>query len=143
MSHSTARAYLDEVFAPLLPEEWKWIPYQRNLDALESVTVVWKQSTLSRLREAPIGTVLVEGTITILSPHQDVERAEEDLDEAVLDLVLAIDSLPALAWSGATKVSLNDTFFGYDLTVSTTVTAPTSPPAPDPEPDPEPDLPEE
>lgn len=119
----SVRTWLDTNLAPLFPEGWRWVPYQRNTDSLDAVTVQWKQSRILPLSEAPMGVLRVEGTVTVMSPRTDVERAEEELDEAIVDLLAAIDALAGLAWTEATKVVVNDGGnFGWDISVWTTAT---------------------
>lgn len=139
------RSWLDDNFAPLLPEGWRWVPYQRNVDALDATTVIWKQSRILPLDAAPLGAVRVEGTLTVATPHSDIERAEQALDDAVTELCSALDGLDGIAWTEATKVSLGESGpLGYDIQVWTTATPePDVDPAPDPEPDDEPDITEE
>lgn len=139
------RGWLDENLAPLLPAGWRWVPEQRNLDTLDAVTVIWKQSRIMPLDAAPLGAVRVEGTLTVATPHTDIARAEEALDDAVIELCGALDGLDGTAWTEAQKVVLGETGpLGYDISIWTTYTPePVEEPAPDPEPDPEPDIPEE
>lgn len=139
------RGWLDEHLKPLLPEGWRWVPEQRNLDTLDAVTVIWKQSRILPHAAAPLGAVRVEGTLTVATPHTDIARAEESLDDAVIELCSALDGLDGIAWTEATKVSLGESGpLGYDIQVWTTYTPePDVEPAPDPEPDDDPDITEE
>lgn len=133
----SVREWLDENLKPLLPEGWRWVPYQRNVDTLDAVTVIWKQSRIVPLDEAPLGAVRVEGTLTVCTPHQDIARAEEALDDAVTDLCSALDGLDGIAWTSAQKVALGEGGpLGYDIEIWTTAT-----PEPEPAPEPEPDAP--
>jgi hypothetical protein len=139
------RGWLDENLKPLLPEGWRWVPEQRNLDTLDAVTVIWKQSRIMPLDAAPLGAVRVEGTLTVATPLTDIKRAEEALDDAVTELCSALDGLEGIVWESATKVALSETGpLAYDIEVWTTATPePVEEPAPDPEPAPEPDITEE
>lgn len=124
----SVRDYLTETLVPLFPEGWRWVAYQRNIDALDSVTVQWKQLRIERLPEAPQGTIRVDGTLTIISPHQDIERSEKQLDEQVLNLTGAIDRLALLSWTGGRKVAVQSSesspiHMGWDIDLWTTVSA--------------------
>ena len=119
---SDVRTWLTANFKPLLPTKWKWVPYQRDVGTLSATTVWWKQERIIPLAEAPVGTVRVEGTLTVASALTDVAKSEEDLDQAVTDLVTAIDGLNGLAWTEAQKVVVGDTNFGWDISVWTTAT---------------------
>ena len=121
MSAETVREALDAHLAPLLPPKWKWVPTQRNIDAITQTTVVWKQMRITRLAEAPIGTVRVEGVLTVITPYADADRADEALDDDVTMLCAAIDALEDLAWTEAQKVAVGN-YFGYDIQVWTTAT---------------------
>lgn len=126
------RDWLDENLAPLLPAGWRWVPEQRNLDTLDAVTVIWKQSRIMPLDEAPLGAVRVEGTLTVATPLTDIKRAEAALDDAVTELCSALDGLDGIVWTEAQKVALGESGpLGYDISIWTTAT-----PEPDPEPDP-------
>lgn len=140
---ASVRDWLTEHLAPILPEGSRWVDTQRNLDALDAVTVQWKQNRIARLPEAPIGAVRVEGTLTIISPRQDFDAAEAQLDDAVTDLCAAIDGLAGLAWTEATKVAVGEQHIGYDVSIWTTATPAPAPSIPDPAPAPEPDETEE
>lgn len=111
------RDFLTEQLKPLLPEGWRWVPFQRNVDALDVMTVLWKQTRMAPLPEAPVSWVRVEGVLTVVSPNQDIERSEAALDDAVLDLVLALDSLPRIGWTEANKVLVADQYFGWDVSI--------------------------
>lgn len=137
---SDVRAWLDEHLEPLLPTGWKWVPYQRDVGTLSAVTVTWKQSRILPLAESPIGSLRVEGTLTVATPLTDIEKSEEDLDQAVSDLCTAIDGIKGLAWTEANKVRVgpgDSAPLGWDIDVWTTATKPTITPEPAPEPDPE------
>lgn len=140
MSDNTVRDFLTAELVPLLPRSWKWSPNERNLDRLARTTVIWRQRRLLRLEQAPIGSLRVEGILTIVAATQDIAKAEDRLDDELLELCTALDGLVQLGWTDATKVVVDDTFFGYDidLFVMTVKT-----PEPDPVPPPGPETPEE
>lgn len=127
MSANTVRNFLTAQIKPLLPRTWKWDPTERNLDQLDRITVVWKQRTFRRLAEAPIGSLRVEGTLTIASPLTDIAKAEAQLDDALLELLTDLDSIAGLGWTEARKVTTdNETYLGYDVDLYIT-TAKTKP----------------
>lgn len=119
---SDVRNWLTANLKPLLPNKWKWEPYQRDVGTLATTTVWWKQERIVRFAEAPIGTVRVEGTVTVASALTDVAKSEEDLDQAVTAVCQAIDGLDGLAWTEAQKVAVDNSYFGWDISVWTTAT---------------------
>lgn len=142
MSAETVREGMSAALKPLLDEwMWRWIPEQREPDTLDAIAVIWKQSRITRLPEAPLGHVRVDGVLTVVSPKSDVAEAESQLDDAVTDLCIALDGIKGIAWTEARKVGVNDKYFGWDIdvwtTASPTATRPMSPT--EPEPDDEPD----
>lgn len=115
----TVRGWLDENLKPLLPATWKLIPYQRMPQTISAPTVLFKQLSFTNLPEAPAAALEVAIVITVADPHLDQDRAEDALDDEVLELVFALDSLPNLSWSTAQKVLVNETYLGWDITCST------------------------
>lgn len=118
-SDETVRGWLEEQLVPLLPAKWRVIPYQRMPQTLDRPTVLFKQLSFTPLPEAPAGHLQVEVVITVADPHSDQDRAEDALDDEVLELVFALDSLNNLTWSTAQKVLVNETYLGWDITCST------------------------
>ena len=111
----TIRDDLSTALKAVLPSAWKIIPYQRNLDALDSLTVILKQSTIQDAPDAPQGKYQVSYTVTIASPKQSVQNAEDDLDDAVFVLLDAIKGIPWVKCTKAQKVVVDDQYLGYDL----------------------------
>lgn len=112
----TVREWLTAQLAPLLPKTWKWVDNERTVDVTETTTVQWKQRRIAPLAEAPLSHLGVDGTLTVSTPHNDIERAEDVLDDAVLDLVAAIQAVQGIRFTEATKVALSEMGpLGYDL----------------------------
>jgi hypothetical protein len=101
-----------------LPTAWHVIPEQRMPETIARITVVIKHRRIEKLPEAPIGHLRHEVTLTVADPHTDVAAAEDALDEAVVELIGTLDGHPSISWSDAEKVAVNDTYFGWDLTLS-------------------------
>lgn len=110
------RHVLKAALKPLLPRGWKIIPYQNNPDTPSSVVVMLKLLRIARMEEAPDGAHTLEFTVTIISPHDDIEKAEDALDDQVLELTFALDTLGIL-WTAAEKVIASDRL-AYDITVT-------------------------
>lgn len=118
MSDETVREWLTANLKPLLPTGWKWLDSERAVDVTAAVTVQWKQRRIAPLPEAPLSHLGVEGILAVSSPRVDIERAEDDLDDAVLELVAAIQSLQGIRFTEATKVAADEQRLGYDLSLT-------------------------
>jgi hypothetical protein len=110
------RHALADVLSPLLPAAWKIVPYQRNLDTLDTTIVMFKQAAIRPLPAAPIRLLQVDMTITVISARSDLPRAEDELDDDTLALCVALDELGIL-WTEANKVLWNDQHLAWDIAV--------------------------
>ncbi|MBH0054482.1 hypothetical protein I6E74_09925 [Salinibacterium sp. SWN139] len=119
MSDKSIREQLADAITPLLPSTWKIVPNQVGVETLSKVTVVIKHLQMSKFPEAPIGHLQHELTITIIDPHTDQVRAENALDDSVLELVTALDSIPGLIIKLAKKVFTDETYLGWDVEITT------------------------
>jgi hypothetical protein len=111
------RKKLAEELTEALPDTWRIIPEQRNVDPQNRTVVVVKQRTLVKNPAAPNASRLVGFTLTLISRYVDTEKAEDDLDVTLPVLLAAIDGIPNLRWDEAEKVAIDDTRLGYDVTV--------------------------
>jgi len=114
----SVREWLEDQLTPELPEGWRFIPNQRMAATIDRITVVLKHTDIERLPEAPLGTLRNTVVLTVADPHEDQVRAENELDDAVLELCTAIDGLPNINWTRASKVLVNDTYLGWDITLT-------------------------
>lgn len=83
---------LETALRPLLPEDWRIIPYERDIDPPSVTTVMIRQH---RLRyENTLGRLLSILQITVVSANTDNSmNAEDDLDDgvnAMLDALLNV-----------------------------------------------------
>lgn len=101
---SDLRAYLKAQIMPKLPDTWKWVDTMRTIDVIEQPTVTYKLLGLEPLAEAPLGTLRARVVLTLTTPLADPEKAETQIDEDVLALVLALDGHSDIAWTDASKV---------------------------------------
>lgn len=121
MSAELVRHQLRDLLKPLLPAEWEIIPEQRVPEKLEKTTVIIKLTAFERLPAAPMGSLSNEFTVTVASKHMtDQGKAEDAVDDAVLELVTAIDELVTVAWSGAKKVLVAGKYIGWDIDLTMT-----------------------
>jgi hypothetical protein len=115
VSGKSVRQWLQDELTPLLPTGWKVLPNQVGTETLSKVTVVIKHLGIKKLSEAPVHHLSNDVTITIIDPHTDQVRAENALDDSVLELVTALDSLPGLTFISAKKVFADETYLGWDI----------------------------
>ncbi len=130
----TVRAYIVAELA--LPAEWHVIPEQRFPETISRTTVVLQHTRIERLPEAPLGHLRHTVTLTVADPHTDIAAAEDGLDDALTDLLSAIDAHSTIAWTEAEKVVHAERYVAWNLTL-TVITG--KPAATEPEPVPEPD----
>jgi len=120
----TAREQLIDVLTPLMPADWRLIKYQRNIDRIDRLTLIVKQQTIEKLPQAPAGALVTSFTLTLVAPYTDPTKAEDALDAGVMDLLLGLGRMNQTSWSTASKVLVEDTYLGYDVSIkiSTPVT---------------------
>lgn len=115
------RAQLKELLEPLIPDDWRIIPEQRVPEVIERVTVILKLLELVRLPEAPMSHLANSFTVTIASPYVvEQGKAEDQLDDAVRELITALDQMLTVSWSLARKVLVNEKNLGWDITLTMT-----------------------
>lgn len=118
MSTPTAREALVAQLKEHLPRRWKVIDTQRALDERSQTTVQVRQTTITHLPQAPAGWLYTRFILTITTVHQDIVKAELQLDDDVLGLVHALDQIAGLVFEQAEKVMVEgQNRIGYDLTV--------------------------
>lgn len=101
-----------------LPEEWLVIPEQRFPETISKTTVVLQHTRIERLPEAPMGSLRHTITLSVLDPHTDIATAENDLDDALVTLISAIDSHSSISWSSAEKTMHEARYAGWNLTLN-------------------------
>ncbi|MGP6170624.1 hypothetical protein ACTU6V_05385 [Microbacterium sp. A204] len=122
-SDRALRAWFSSQIKPLLPAGWRYIPNQDTPAQITVVTVVYKLLEIEPLAEAPIGSNRNTIVLTVLSPHEDDVKAEDALDNDVIDMVTALDGHAKIAWSRAQKVRDPKTDrLAWDITVSVITT---------------------
>lgn len=111
------RRQLVDTLTPLVPSTWRVIPAQRTFDSDNRTTLIVKQDGHDKPAGAVRAAVQVRFTLTLASRFIDPEKAEDDLDATVPQLLAILDSLHGITWSTTTKVAVDDTHLGYDITV--------------------------
>jgi hypothetical protein len=96
-------------------EDVRVIPSVRAVDSLSKPVLIVKTNTYERVPEQPR---LIRGnfTLTLVSPHVNIDRAEADLED-MLELLLPALYTAQLLFGEATQVGYDDTHIGYDITL--------------------------
>jgi hypothetical protein len=105
----------------LLPDTWDVKGGQAKPAKLSRPTLYVNYAALDVLPAAPLAHISVEFVLTVGDFHEDLKLSEDAVDEQIIDLILALDAHPTLAWSRATKLRIegNDAL-GWTLGVTTT-----------------------
>jgi hypothetical protein len=124
---TTVRAELAALLAPLLPKDWLIVPNERAIETANRTVLRLSQQSIQRHPQAPLGAVLVTFKAAVIDPGTDIERAEDNLDDAVTSLLFAIDALGgSVAWTDANK-ALFESNLGYEISLTVTVSKPQNP----------------
>lgn len=113
------RKALKAALKPVLPKEWRIIPYETNPDVQATTVVMLKQESIERNPAAPLGAHDIGFTVTIESPLDGLEKAEDELDDGVVLLLHKLDELH-IAWKTAKKVLATSGRLAYDITLTIT-----------------------
>lgn len=115
---TTVRAELEKALAPFIKQKrWVLRRWQLEPDAPTKLTVVLKQESIQPHDTAPIAQHLTNMTIVLVSPQEDLSRAEDELDVQVLELIEQLQKLPIrIQFIRATKGIFAGRFAAYDIT---------------------------
>ncbi|KKI19665.1 MULTISPECIES: hypothetical protein [unclassified Leucobacter] len=102
-----------------LPDDWKRVDEQRIPQIIERPTVIVKHDRFEKLPEAPIGALRNVVVLAVFIPNQDLAKAEAAMDDAMAELLTALDGHEAINWSEAQKVvTPNGLYPGWELSLS-------------------------
>ncbi len=107
-----------------LPKGYRLINHQDTVDALSGTLVVLKQQSVTKEPSAPQGTYRFSYVATVVTPNDDLSKAEDSLDDNLADVLFALDGLSYVLWTEAQKVNFNESYLAYDINLSvlTTIT---------------------
>lgn len=95
------RKKLETELKPVLPKRWKIVRSVRNIDRPTAITVQFNQTGH---RQGPtLGTVISLLDLIVIHPGIDLDRAEDELDDACDTLALQLDEYPWLLCTGSDK----------------------------------------
>lgn len=105
----TVRSELAAALKPLLPPRTKIIDTPRSIDGLEAnkPVVMLYRETLTKAPNA-IGDYFSTFALWIISPGVDPVRAENALDNLLDQVVVALDQVSWLNWTGAERSVFGD-----------------------------------
>ena len=98
-------------------EDVRLVKSVRATDVLSKPVLIVKTVSFQKLPAAPIGNMLGEFLLTLVSPHDDVELAEDQLDD-LLEIILPTLFNNHLVWTSAAQVSYDAKHIAYDIAVS-------------------------
>lgn len=93
----------------------------RDLGQITAPTIVVKTDSYEKLAVAPLSKRQGNFTLTLISKHQDIDRAEDELDD-LLELLLPALITSGVVWQSATQVGYGDSNLAYDITVTSILT---------------------
>ena len=112
----SVRKQLADALTPHLPGV-RIIPNNRNVDVPDRKFCQITLMEIEWLQQAPIGRHRATFTVTVVTPLTTPQKAEDDLDTLVGELLHALDQIDWLDWETAKKVVYGDRHLAYDVTV--------------------------
>jgi hypothetical protein len=114
--------YLAQVLAgtPGL-ESVKLVRSIRELGEISKPTLILKTESYVPTAAAPRTSRQGNFIATLVSPHRDLDRAEDQLDD-LLELLLPALLTAGILWSDATQVGYGDSNLAYDIHISSILT---------------------
>lgn len=114
---TSARQQVVDAIKPVLPKNWKVVPYMTTLDTITETVVMIHATRVERFAQAPQGTYTIQFEATVLDPSKDPARVWESLDDEVLEAIAALDTIDSLDWTGAEPVAISN-LFGWNISFS-------------------------
>jgi hypothetical protein len=112
---------LQETLEEILPEGWKFTEYEPLQDLPDVTGLTMKVREVRRIPQAPGAGYEVDWVVTVTSPNTSRETADPQLFDDLINLLIALDTLPDLSWltwTEATKVVGDDLErLAYDITI--------------------------
>lgn len=116
--HSIIARLHDLIAATPALADVRIIPTIRATDRLSKPSLIVRTNTIEKLLEAPIKQVMGTFTLVLVSPHTDLEKAEDQLDD-LLDALLPALFDSKIKWTLATQTQYDDEHLAYDITIQT------------------------
>lgn len=117
------RADLVEYLTTILPtieglEKVRVIGSVRNVgEGTNTPMLIVKTNGLRKLPQAPRTHMTGEFSLTLVSPHVDIDAAEDQLD-GLLELLLPALFTWGMSWESADQVDWDESRIAYDITIN-------------------------
>lgn len=89
----------------------------RNLSDLDAPAIVVKTTDYQPTPQAPLRNTTWTGTAVLISPHKDLERAEDDLERMLEELGPLLNTA-ALRWTNAQLTNADEQHLALDITIT-------------------------
>lgn len=118
---ATIRKQLYDQLTTYLPDrKYSLRPNNQALEQIAKPTILIKQLALRPAPAAPNGCLEAEVVVTLASPISSPQRAEDALDDDVLEILTALDEAGMSIWTEARKVVAEDKYLAYDINMTLT-----------------------
>ena len=114
----SARTQLADALTAALPDTYRVMGFNDQLDGVSRPTVMLWQSSLRRIEQIGHDRLQVSVALWVLTGRDNLERADDDLDDALEDVIAALRPLTWVDWTEAERGVLLERFHGYNLTVT-------------------------
>jgi hypothetical protein len=115
------RQYVIDHIKPLLPSGWNLVNHPDSLDVISKPVVMLKLQSVVPSPAAPGSAYLATYVLTVIEPKTDPGPAHDALDDKLLELLAALQTVPGLIWTNAEWVMFSDTNPAYDISLTVTL----------------------
>jgi len=116
------RQQLATALGAALGEKFAIVPDPRELAELQVPVVQLVRTVTKPAPEAPNGALQVDFDAWLIMPNQSAEAGEDDLDDALDELLVALRAIDWVLWESATRSTYGDPgFLAYKVPLSTVI----------------------
>lgn len=114
------RALIDAELAATLPAGYIVHPYSVQLDGVTGPTLLLRLGKIVPRRDVGPRVREYQGAVLAVAPLADVSLATAvEVDQLAEDVLHAIDQCQAFSWTTAERVSVDDTWAGWEIAITT------------------------
>lgn len=104
---------------PLLPANWDVYGYEMDPTVNTRPALVIRTRSLTKTPAAPASSCTVSFILSLYEPKTDPATREDALEDKLLLLTAALDDLPGLIWTEASKgLAPDDQHLTYDISLT-------------------------
>jgi hypothetical protein len=123
----SSRDSLIEALEPILSgtaglESVRLVKSVRNIGALSQPNLIVKTDSFEINSAAPRSSAVGQFTLVLVSPHSDLDKAEDQLDD-LLAILLPTLLTHSMSWSKADQTQFDDSHLSYDIAVTALLTS--------------------